>query len=165
MKEVIAHYIEVANILDDAGHIQEAQEFTERALRVAQQRTINANPSAVSNYKKMIEDDAVKAADLVIKGMKGEISKESLKSELESMMNKQQAFKLNQKLPDSVDDALLNNILKKNNPNQTSQNQSPVFRSVQEAENYYNQKHTFKTPQEAQKFKADKMRFMKSLGR
>jgi len=25
MKEVIAHYIEVANILDDAGHIQEAQ--------------------------------------------------------------------------------------------------------------------------------------------
>jgi hypothetical protein len=165
MKEVIAHYIEVANILDDAGHIQEAQEFTERALRVAQQRTINANPSAVSNYKKMIEDDATKAADLVMKGMKGEISKESLKSELESMMNKQQSFKLNQKLPDSVDDVLLNSILKKNNPNQAAQNQSPVFRSVQEAENYYNREHSFKTPQEAQKFQTDKMRFMKSLGR
>jgi hypothetical protein len=165
MKEVIAHYIEVANILDDAGHIQEAQEFTERALRVAQQRTINANPSAVSNYKKMIEDDATKAADLVMKGMKGEISKESLKSELESMMNKQQSFKLNQKLPDNVDDVLLNSILKKNNPNQAAQNQSPVFRSVQEAENYYNREHSFKTPQEAQKFQTDKMRFMKSLGR
>jgi hypothetical protein len=55
--------------------------------------------------------------------------------------------------------------LKKNNPNQAAQNQSPVFRSVQEAENYYNREHSFKTPQEAQKFQTDKMRFMKSLGR
>jgi hypothetical protein len=165
MKEVIAHYIEVANILDDAGHIQEAQEFTERALRVAQLKSINANQNTVATYKQMIENDAAKAADLVIKGMKGEISKESLKNELENMMQKQQSFKFNEKLPDSVDDVLLNSILKKNNPNQAAQNQSPVFRSVQEAENYYNREHSFKTPQEAQKFQTDKMRFMKSLGR
>ena len=164
MKEVIAHYIEVANILDDAGHIQEAQEFTDRAVKVAQLKGINANQNTVATYKQMIENDAAKAADLVIKGMKGEISKESLKNELENMMQKQQSFKFNQKLPDSVDDVVLNSILKKSNSNQ-SQTQSPVFRSVQEAENYYNREHSFKTPQEAQKFKADKMRFMKSLGR
>jgi hypothetical protein len=40
----------------------------------------------------MIENDAAKAADLVIKGMKGEISKESLKNELENMMQKQQSL-------------------------------------------------------------------------
>ena len=164
MKEVIAHYIKVANILDDAGHIQEAQEFTDRAVRVAQLRSIDANPNTVATYKKMIETDATKAADLVMKGLKGEISKESLKNELESMMKKQDSFKKNQRLPDSVDDVLLNGILKKNNANQ-AQTQSPVFRSVQEAENYYNREHSFKTPQEAQKFQADKMRFMKSLGK
>ena len=165
MKEVIAHYIEVANILDEAGHVQEAQEFTDRALRLAQQRNINVNSTSVANYKQMIEDDADKAADLLIKGLKGEISKENLKSELENMMQKQQSYKSNQRLPDSVDDLLLNSLLKNNNQNQAMQNQSPVFRSVQEAENYYNRQHSFKTPQEAQKFQADKMRFMKSLGR
>ena len=113
----------------------------------------------------MIENDADKAADLLIKGLKGEISKESLKNELENMMQKQQSYKSNQRLPDSVDDLLLNSLLKNNNQNQAMQNQSPVFRSVQEAENYYNRQHSFKTPQEAQKFQADKMRFMKSLGR
>ena len=113
----------------------------------------------------MIESDAAKAAELVMKGMKGEISKESLKIELDNMMQKQQSYKFNEKLPDNVDDIILNSILKKNNANQVAQNQAPVFRSVQEAENYYNREHTFKTPQEAQKFKADKMRFMKSLGR
>ena len=48
---------------------------------------------------------------------------------------------------------------------QTQQFQPPVFRSVQEAENFYNQKRTFNSPEEAQKFQADKARFMKSVGR
>ena len=63
MKEVIAHYIEVANILDDAGHIQEAQEFTDRAVKVAQLKGINANQNIVATYKQMIENDAAKAAE------------------------------------------------------------------------------------------------------
>ena len=33
MKKVVAQYIELANFLDDAGHLQEAQEFTWQTLK------------------------------------------------------------------------------------------------------------------------------------
>ena len=102
-------------------------------------------------------------ADLVAKGMKGEMSKEEVKSQLESMMNKQEAFKFSNKITENDESNLINKMLKKTP--QKQQLQTPVFRSVQEAENFYNQKRTFNSPEEAQKFQADKARFMKSVGR
>jgi hypothetical protein len=162
MKEVIAHYIKIANCLDDAGYTESAQEFTELAIKTAQVQTSQTNPRTLDNYKQIIESDAKKAADSMQKVIKGEMSKESFKQEILSMLSKQNTYKASSKISSADEAHLLNKFLNKNDQTNRQQTTIPVFRSVQEAENYYNQKHTFKTPQEAQKFQADKMRFLKS---
>lgn len=162
MKEVIEFYTHLANYFDEVGLTKEANEITDKAIRTAQFKSVSANPS-LKMFEQMVNQDAAKAADLVAKGMKGEMSKEEVKSQLESMMNKQEAFKFSNKITENDENNLLNKMLKKTP--QKQQLQTPVFRSVQEAENFYNQKRTFNSPEEAQKFQADKARFMKSIGR
>ena len=162
MKEVIEFYTQLANYFDEIGLIKEANEITNKAIKTAQVKSTSANPS-LKMFEQMVNQDAVKAADLVAKGMKGELSKEAVKSQLESMMNKQEAFKMNNKIDQGDESNLLNKILKKTQ--QKPQMQTPVFRSVQEAENYYNQKRTFNSPEEAQRFQAEKARYMKSVGK
>jgi hypothetical protein len=162
MKEVIEFYTHLANYFDEVGLTKEANEITDKAIRTAQFKSVSASPS-LKMYEQIVNQDASKAADIVLKGMKGEISKESAKSQLESIMNKQEAFKVNNKIDENDENVLLNKMLKKTP--QKQQSQTPVFRSVQEAENYYNQKRTFNSPEEAQRFQAEKARYMKSIGR
>lgn len=162
MKEVIEFYTQLANYFDEIGLIKEANEITNKAIKTAQIKSMSVNPS-LKMFEQMVNQDAAKAADLVAKGMKGEMSKEAVKSQLESMMNKQEAFKMNNKIDQGDESNLLNKILKKTQ--QKPQMQTPVFRSVQEAENYYNQKRTFNSPEEAQRFQAEKARYMKSVGK
>ena len=162
MKEVIGFYTHLANYLDENGFIKEAEDLTEKAIKTAQTKNVAASPS-LSQFEQLVNQDASKAADIVLKGMKGEISKESVKQELEAIMKKQESFKFNNKITENDETVLLNKMLKKTP--QKQQIQSPVFSSVQQAENFYNKKHNFNSPQEAQKFQADKERFMKSLGR
>jgi len=153
MKEVIEFYTHLANYFD---------EIADKAIKTAQFKATNTNPS-LKMFEQLVNQDAAKAADLVAKGMKGEMSKEAVKSQLESMMNKQEAFKFSNKITENDENNLLNKMLKKTPRKQ--QLQTPVFRSVQEAENFYNQKRTFNSPEETQKFQADKARFMKSIGK
>jgi DNA-binding transcriptional regulator YdaS (Cro superfamily) len=162
MKEVIGFYTHLANYLDENGFIKEAEDLTEKAIKTAQKKNVAVSPS-LSQFEQLVNQDASKAADIVLKGMKGEISKESVKQELEAIMKKQESFKFNNKITENDETVLLNKMLKKTP--QKQQMQTPVFSSVQQAENFYNQKQNFNSPQEAQKFQADKERFMKSLGR
>jgi len=162
MKEVIGFYTHLANYLDENGFIKEAEDLTEKAIKTAQKKNVAVSPS-LSQFEQLVNQDASIAADIVLKGMKGEISKESVKQELEAIMKKQESFKFNNKITENDETVLLNKMLKKTP--QKQQMQTPVFSSVQQAENFYNQKQNFNSPQEAQKFQADKERFMKSLGR
>ena len=162
MKKVIAGYIELANILDDAGHEQEAQEFTERAVKLAQTHQSSTNPRKLESFKSMVNQDAGKATDLIMQAMKGEISKDMLNSEIKSMLKKQESYKKNENISKHDEDILLNSIV---NNNKTKSSDGPKFKTVQEARNYYSQKHVFRTTEEAEQFEKEKNQFFKSQGR
>lgn len=117
MKEVIAFYTELANYYDDNGMFDEAEEVTQHALKTAQYRSLGANP-ALESFEQMVLQDASTAADLILKGMKGEIPKDEVKQKLESMIKKQESFKFNNKIKKEDEDKILNKILKRNQQKQ-----------------------------------------------
>ena len=84
MKEVIEFYTHLANYFDEVGLTKEANEITDKAIRTAQFKSVSANPS-LKTFEQMVNQDAAKAADLVAKGMKGEMSKEDVQKLFNSM--------------------------------------------------------------------------------